>query len=833
MNHPNIATIYAVEEVDGETFIVMEYIKGRELKDVIASNLPQVMNLREVLEYAIQIAEGLQAAHEEGVIHRDIKSANIMISEKGQVKIMDFGLAKIRGGDKLTKEHSTLGTAAYMSPEQAIGKKDIDHRTDIWSFGVVLFEMITGQLPFKGDFEHAVIYSILNEEPEPIPGLRTAVPIGLERIVKNAITKNPDERYQHADELKADLKDWQQGTVQQKRRPAKKANRYEHTEKVIFDLKEIETGEQEQLKTFLRKNKLLTSKIIRSKKKTPLIGAFILVLLVLIVVFYLQGHSPIQDVVTIAIMDFECLGEIAEANAYLAHGLAEDIALHLRNFGGSVVLYSEEVRKVWLTEKNTHDLGRRLKVEFLVQGSVEMSGNRISINGNILRTNDNRKIWSKSFRGSINKVFILREDFIEEIIQVLQIPISQNKKRQFMQRLNLNTQAYDFYLRGQDYFQRHFETDYEIAAQMYRKALKLDPNYALAYAGLGRIFLRQYLWYMDRDITLVDSAEIFIKKALSIDPYLAEVHLALGDLYREMGPKKIDNAIKEYEEAIRLNPTFIDAMRSLSRNLWIWGRFEESKKLSNRILQLRPVHINSYIDLGFANWLQGYLDVASEYFDAAIELEPDLPLVYGQKGYFCFLNGRFSEAKTAYEKLSQLDPKSLVAASAIGQIYFFQKDTSEAIDYLRKSIKIGSGGMDYFRLGLIHEMKGDSGTAVAYYDTAQIMLERFLKRSPEDHLFLTELAIIYAAKKDDFKALDYMRKAKMTFDFQTNILRRNRVLLREAVMYSLLGMNNSALESLEKVIDSRVYAPECLKHYLGLEKIRLDPRFEKLISNHG
>jgi tetratricopeptide (TPR) repeat protein len=474
-----------------------------------------------------------------------------------------------------------------------------------------------------------------------------------------------------------------------------------------------------------------------------------------------------------------------------------------------------------------------LKVEFFVQGSVEMSENRLSINGNILRTDDNLKIWSKSFRGAINDVFILRENFIEEIIQVLQIPIPQPAKQRFMQRLTLDTQAYDFYLRGQDYFQRHFETDYEIAAQMYRKALKIDSNYALAYAGLGRVFLRQYLWYMDRDITLVDSAEIFIKKALSIDPYLADVHLALGDLYREMGTKKIDDAIKEYEEAIRLNPTFIDAMRSLSRNLWLWGRFEESKKISKRILQLRPVHITSYIDLGFANWLQGFIDVAGECFDTAIELEPDLPLVYGQKGYFCFLNGRFSEAKTVYEKLSKLDPKSSVAVSAIGQIYFFQKDTSNAIDYLRKSLKIKSGGMDYFRLGLIHEMKGEAAIAIAYYDKAQIILGQYLKKSPEDHLFLTELAIIYAAKEDDFKALDYMRKAKMTCDFQTNILRRNRVLLREAVMYSLLGMNDSALESLEKVIDSRVYAPECLKHYLGLEKIRLDPRFEKLLSNRG
>jgi serine/threonine protein kinase len=206
LNHPNIATIHAVEEVEGETFIVMEYIKGRELKDIVASNLPQVHDLREVLDYATQVADGLQAAHEEGVIHRDIKSANIMITEKGQVKIMDFGLAKVRGGDELTKEHSTLGTAAYMSPEQAIGKKDIDHRTDIWSFGVVLYEMLTGQLPFQGEYDSAIMYAIMNEKPESIKEKRADVPIEIENVIVKCLQKDRENRYPNCSEILNDLK---------------------------------------------------------------------------------------------------------------------------------------------------------------------------------------------------------------------------------------------------------------------------------------------------------------------------------------------------------------------------------------------------------------------------------------------------------------------------------------------------------------------------------------------------------------------------------------------------------------------------------------------------
>ncbi|MFQ5641603.1 MAG: serine/threonine-protein kinase, partial [bacterium] len=227
LNHPNIATIYAIEEHDDEMFIVMEYIEGRELREFI-HEIPLGPPLKkgeenqsppfakggqggflpidDVLNYATQIAAGLQAAHEKGITHRDIKSANIMITEKGQVKIMDFGLAKIGGGAQLTKDHSTLGTAAYMSPEQARGEK-VDHRTDIWAFGVVLYEMLTGELPFKGDYEQAVIYSILNEEPEPLVQLCPDAPQALRQIVEKALQKELEERYATASDLLHDLKE--------------------------------------------------------------------------------------------------------------------------------------------------------------------------------------------------------------------------------------------------------------------------------------------------------------------------------------------------------------------------------------------------------------------------------------------------------------------------------------------------------------------------------------------------------------------------------------------------------------------------------------------------
>ncbi|NIA30943.1 MAG: protein kinase [Actinobacteria bacterium] len=203
LNHPNVATIYVIEEIDGESFIVMEYIAGRELSEIVGAK--GLLPLPDVIGYATQIVAGLQAAHEKGIIHRDIKSANIMITEKAQVKIMDFGLAKVHGGIKITKEHTTLGTAAYMSPEQALGE-DIDFRTDIWSFGVVLYEMLTGQLPFRGEYDSAIIYSILNDKPESITEKRTDVPIEIEHIIDKCLQKDKGNRYQDCGEILNDLK---------------------------------------------------------------------------------------------------------------------------------------------------------------------------------------------------------------------------------------------------------------------------------------------------------------------------------------------------------------------------------------------------------------------------------------------------------------------------------------------------------------------------------------------------------------------------------------------------------------------------------------------------
>jgi serine/threonine protein kinase len=288
LNHPNIATIHAIEEIDDDLFIVMEFIEGKELKQLIIDN--SQLTIDNCLAYATQIAEGLKAAHAKGITHRDIKSSNIMVTDSGQVKIMDFGLAKMGGGVQLTKKGTTFGTVAYMSPEQTWGEP-VDQRTDIWSFGVVLYEMLTGRMPFRGDYEQAVIYAILNEEPKLIADLRRGVPMELARIVGKALAKNPDERYQHVSEMAVDLKNLPKGS---------------------------ETA----------KTKTPPLKATRLRIKRPWLYAGVAILLILLVALIsrnlLQRPEPKAKPASIAVLPFVNISADAEKE-YFSDGMTEEL----------------------------------------------------------------------------------------------------------------------------------------------------------------------------------------------------------------------------------------------------------------------------------------------------------------------------------------------------------------------------------------------------------------------------------------------------------------------------------------------------------------------------
>lgn len=376
LNHPNIATIHAIEEHDDVIFIVMEFIDGKELRQIIKSEIP---NSQSTIEHAIQISEGLKAAHEKGIMHRDIKSTNIMLTEKGQIKIMDFGLAKIADGAQLTKDHSTLGTAAYMSPEQVRGEP-VDQRTDIWSFGVVLYEMLTGQLPFGGEYEQAVIYSILNEGPEPLNSFRSDLPPYLELIAQKALAKDLN-------------------------------NRYRNMREVISDLRSF--GQKDTVGGVGRNASSLKQHTRFSSRHWYAISAIFLIILAGIV-FYYFSSSHTESIDTLAILPF--INQSADPEMqYLSDGIPETLIFQLAQLPNlkirslnSVLRYSDE-------QPDIRKLGSDLQVQAVLTGRVSVRNERLAVVVELVDTEQNNTIWGNTYNRKLDDLLMIQREITEDI----------------------------------------------------------------------------------------------------------------------------------------------------------------------------------------------------------------------------------------------------------------------------------------------------------------------------------------------------------------------------------------------------------------------------------
>jgi len=358
LDHPNICTVYEFDEAEEKTFISMAFIEGENLRKKIESN---PLELEEALRIATQVAEGMQIAHKKGVVHRDIKSANIMVTEDSQAKIMDFGLARMTGTTLLTQEGAAMGTIAYMSPEQARGK-EVDHRTDIWSFGVVLYEMLTGELPFKGEQDQAVVYSILNKKPRPITDLRAEIPMSIEQVVDKALEKNPDERYQQIDELLDDLKSISAGIV------------------------------PEEIKARLRKAKLLKRK--RSILYAGTVGVIIIIAVLALTLF--TGRAEAID--SIAVLPLENLTGDTEKEFFVDVATEELIGKLGQISGLRRVISRTSVMKFKDTDKTLSEIARELNVDVVVEGSVQQAGDRVRIQVRLIDAlPEEQNLWGQTY----------------------------------------------------------------------------------------------------------------------------------------------------------------------------------------------------------------------------------------------------------------------------------------------------------------------------------------------------------------------------------------------------------------------------------------------------
>jgi serine/threonine-protein kinase len=690
LDHPNICTVYEFDKAEDTSFISMAYIEGQSLKKRIESG---PLEVDEAVEAACQVAEGLQEAHEKGVIHRDIKSANIMVTERGQAKIMDFGLARITGGTLFTQEGTTMGTVAYMSPEQASGVK-VDHRTDIWSLGVVLYEMLTGELPFLRENEQAVMYSILKEKPKPVTDFKADVPGSLEQVVDRALEKNPDKRYQQAGELLDDLKSISAGIV------------------------------PEEIKARLRKAKL------QKRKRTIAYGgaAGLVIIAAVLALTLFTGRAEAID--SIAVLPLENLTGDAEQE-YFVDGVTDELIGQLSQIGALRVISRRTVMQYKGAEKSLPEIARELSVDAVVDGTVYQVGDRVRIRLELIDAlPEERNLWAQTYERAGTDVLVLYGEMARAIARETRVDLTADETKRLSSARQVNPEAYDAYLKGSYHWKKLTPADLDAAQRYFELALEKDSSYAPAYSGIS------FVWMARATATAAAAmpheaapkAREMAIRSLELDSTLAEPHFALATVatWYEWDWQKAE---QEFRRALELNPNHADSHVFYGLFLTAMGRLSDARSQMEQALALDPLNFmylsyygvslerSRMFDEAIVQYQKG-IDLAPDFIDAisglmhcyhqkgmnreALEVAKRLFVIRGEHEVLGALergntDGGYTEAmRRAAEALAARSNPAY--AMRIATLYTFADEKERALDWLEKAYEERLQNMIYLRV---------------------------------------------------------------------------------------------------------------------------------------
>jgi serine/threonine-protein kinase len=801
LNHPNIVTIFDIGQESRAVYIAMELVEGKSLDEILAAG---ALPTHEALDIAVQISTGLAVAHESGIVHRDLKPKNVMIRQDGLAKILDFGLSK-RAADfpssdteestAATQEGVLLGTIDYMSPEQASGRPT-DFHSDQFSFGSLLYEMVTGKQPFHGETVPQTLAAIIEDDPKPIASLNPEVPGAIEAIVHRCMAKKPERRYASTQELARQLGKIRDSSAAElgKLGPVKRRTLLHH---VPLWLEITLAAALAAAGLSIAAPRILQKVHVWPRSLPPIIEKQLVVL-----PFTNIGNDP--------------------QNQSFCDGLVEILSSklsQLEQFQRTLrVVPSTDVLREGIV--SVREARQTFGATLAITGSVQRSENRVRLTINLVDPQTLLQLKSKTIDTEASDISVLQDGVVLEVADLLDVKLSSQAKQILAVGGTTVPGAYEYYMQGRGYLQRYeVPQNVDTSVALFNRALELDPKYALAEAGLGEAYWRSY--EQTKDTRWAEDARKRSAAAIALNDKLAQVYVTLGMI--QTGTGHFDEAVQNLQKALALDPINADAYRELANTYQQTGRLKDAESTYLNAIAARPGYWATHNELGGFYYHLGRYAQAEKEFQRVVELTPDNARGYMNLGVIAYYQKRYEEAAKMYEKSVAIKP-SASAYSNLGTVYYSLAQYDEAARYYEKAIQMnGHESLWWHNLAAAYQASGDSEKARGAFQQTAALIDQQLRVNPRDPTLLILLADAYSYLNQPQLARELLRQGMaLAPDDISNMFQASAI-------YEQLGDRKLALQWIGKAIKGG-FSRDLIEKEPTLARLRLDPKFQDLLK---